>query len=155
MGGPLFGLLTIVSFFLIGASDIGDSLGEPAQIRHEQQSTSTKSIVNIIAIRPPRPETVNYSQTNKTLFATLDALKYAKPSGHHSIDVIVFPELFMGREHPQSIGANSWLITTLSGYAKFMSCYMVIPILDKDEAGVMYNAAVFMNRQGEVFAHYR
>ncbi len=111
------------------------------------------SRVNIIAVRPPSPDRVGYASTHGSLVGILDRLKQTHRG---KVDIIVFPEMFMGTGNQiSSTGANSSLIASLSDYAAYIHCYMVIPVLDKDEQGALYNSALFMNRQGQVFASYR
>ncbi len=118
----------------------------------ESRDVISTSRVKIIAVRPPRPERAGYAATISALTRILERLKLTHRG---NVDIIVFPELFMGKQNPHSIGANSSLIVSLSAYAKHIHCYMVIPVLDRDEQGALYNSALFMNREGQVFASYR
>lgn len=126
-----------------------------AQDAHPQpQEFLTRAQVKIVAIRPPRPEDVGMAETTTSLYRMLEELKHKQHGGHHGADIIVFPEMFMGRSQGV-VGGNSSLIQNLSHYAKDLNSYMIIPVMDRDERGFMYNSALFMNRKGMVFARYR
>ncbi|MBK8504372.1 MAG: carbon-nitrogen hydrolase family protein [Saprospiraceae bacterium] len=127
--------------------------GESQTTENQLYADETGRHVWIGAVSQDRLQVGSKQEMIETILGFLEAMKAYKP------DIICLPETFsfvpgMGGYGDTAEAAPYPSLTSFRQFAKQNSCYLICPIIIKENERA-YNAAVLIDRRGEIIGNYK